>query len=205
MIKASLNIKVNDIEGIYAECNLSDSSLFIDLGANIGQQVGYLLDKNVRTIAFEPHPIIFAKLIDKYMPNNNLECYKVAAWVCDEKRNLFFKHGPDEINGGSSLIYEKTNIEHDRAFTVDCIDFSRFLFNLDKNVDVLKVDIEGSEYHLISHLMTTGAISFVKNIFVEDHERKIAKGTKFYQDYIEKRNSVLDFFLTSNINYYGWK
>jgi len=206
LIKINNEIKNLNIEDVYVECGLNNDSLFIDLGANTGQQVKYLTEKRVGTIiAFEPHPIIYSELVANCPPSESLQCYQMAAWIRDEKRNLFFKNSPRQINGGSSLIYEKTNIDRSAAFVVECIDFSKFLFDLDKDVSVLKVDIEGSEYHLISHLINSGAINYVKNIFVEDHERKIESGTVFYGDYIQKRKFVLDFFRDSKIDYYSWK
>ena len=195
-----------NIEFIFKKCELNENSLFIDLGANIGQQVIYLDKHNIETIAFEPHPILFEKLIKSTKnKNNKVTFYNQGAWIKNQKTNLFFKISPDHVNGGSSLIFEKTNIVKTHAFSVDVIDFSQFLSNLDREVDVLKIDIEGSEYHLIKHLIANDTIRYCKNLFVEDHERKIQKNTQFFNEYIENKKLVRDFFKNSDINYYNWK
>jgi len=196
-----------NIETIYKLCNLDDKSLFIDLGANHGQQIGLLCEKNIETIAFEPHPVIFDKLVENHVKKENkkLTCYKKAAWIRNETKNLYYKNGPNKINGGASLIFEKTNVTHSDPFVIECVDFAEFLHDLNRTVDVLKIDVEGSEYHLIEHLIENNAIKFIKNIFVEDHERKIQKNSKFYNDYVEKRALIHSFFKRSSINYCNWK
>lgn len=194
-----------NVEKIFELCNLTNESIFIDLGANIGQQVSYLKGKKIKTFAFEPHPIIFKKLEECAGKDEYIELHQKAAWIKDQKANLFFKHTPEEINGGASLIVEKTNIYRGAAFEIETIDFSKFLTELDKEIEVLKIDIEGSEYHLIEHLIKNGTINYCKNLFVEDHERKIFKQSEFYNNYIQKREVVYKFFENSNINYYNWK
>jgi FkbM family methyltransferase len=203
-----INIENKDanIENIVKLCNLNQESLFIDLGANEGQQVVYLDENSIESIAFEPHPVIFEKLKKSVKNlNNKTALYNNAAWVKDETMNLFFKKNPIEVNGGSSLIFEKTNVVKTHAYSVEAIDFSKFLKNLNRNVDILKIDIEGSEYHVIEHLIINNTIDYCKNLFVEDHERKIEKNTQFYKEYIEKRSYVHAFFKNSQINYYNWK
>ena len=194
-----------NIEKIFELCNLTDKSIFIDLGANLGQQVRYLKGKRIKTFAFEPHPVIFKKLEECAGDDENIKLYQKAAWITEQKAYLFFKGTPSAINGGASLIYEKTNIHKGDAFQIETIDFSKFLKELSKEIEVLKIDIEGAEYHLIDYLIKEGSINFCKNLFVEDHERKIFKESQFYQSYIEKRTEIYQFFEKSKINYYNWK
>lgn len=194
-----------NIHKIFELCNLNESSVFVDLGANIGQQVEVLKERNINTYAFEPHPFIFKKLEEVASGHQNIKLYQKAAWINDQEAHLFYKRNPQAVNGGASLIWEKTNIERDGAFKIETINFSNFLKDLNLEIEVLKIDIEGSEYHLIEHLIETGAINFCKNLFVEDHERKIYKNSEFYNQYIQKRKNIYDFFEKSQINYYNWK
>ena len=119
------------MQNVFELCQLDESSLFIDLGANIGQQVDLLCERNVETIAFEPHPVIYNKLVSIYGENENLTCYQAAAWVEDSVKDLYFKIHPQDINGGSTLICEKTNVSGIGS-QVRCIDFAKFLKNLKK-------------------------------------------------------------------------
>ena len=106
-LKNIKNTEAN-IENIVKICEINENSLFIDLGANLGQQIKYLDENNIRSIAFEPHPIIFTKLINSVKNlSNNITFYNKAAWIKNEKHNLFFKQGPEVINGGASLIMKK--------------------------------------------------------------------------------------------------
>jgi len=192
------------MQNVFELCQLDESSLFIDLGANTGQQVSLLCERNVETIAFEPHPVIYNELVSTYGKNENLTCYQMAAWIEDNVKDLYFKNHPQKINGGATLIREKTNA-HGVGFRVQCIDFAKFLKTLNRKVDALKIDIEGSEYHVLKHLIENDCSKYLSNIFVEDHERKIRVGSSFYEEYMANRVFVHDYFSTSKVNYFWWK
>ena len=55
---------------------------------------------------------------------------------------------------------------------------------------VLKVDIEGGEYHLIPHLIETGAINYVDEIYMEIHAAKLS--TKTIDDDLRLIESIRD-------------
>lgn len=57
------------------------------------------------------------------------------------------------------------------------IDFAEFLRKRYKKEDyvVAKIDVEGSEFALFDHLLSTGAASLVDELFVEWHGWRFAK------------------------------
>ena len=84
---------------------------------------------------------------------------------------------------GSSLLKEKQNISGKYFTQVKCIDVSEYIFNLDKQIDIMKLDIEGAEYHIIKHLIETGAINMIDNLFFEDHSRRFSQDCfEYYQN-----------------------
>lgn len=62
---------------------------------------------------------------------------------------------------------DKGTIAADSQTQIDCIDLSEALKG---EVDLLKMDIEGAEFPVLSHLFETGAINRVKRIAVELHD-----------------------------------
>ncbi|MGH3065714.1 MAG: FkbM family methyltransferase, partial [Gaiellaceae bacterium] len=56
---------------------------------------------------------------------------------------------------------------------VEAIDLSQFVLDLDRDVRVLKIDIEGAECPVVHRLLDTGAIERVGTVFVELHDRHI--------------------------------
>jgi len=48
-----------------------------------------------------------------------------------------------------------------------------FITTLNKNIDLLYMDIEGSEYKVLNNLIYNKKIHNILNIFFESHERKL--------------------------------
>lgn len=76
---------------------------------------------------------------------------------------------------------------------VPCIDLSDFIIsNFDKNDNIIiKMDIEGSEYHTLEKMIETGAIKYVNNISVEWHSRFLQKKVK--ESILEREKNIKDY------------
>ena len=58
--------------------------------------------------------------------------------------------------------------------TVKTINFSDFLLSFDEDdYIVVKLDIEGAEYELLNHMLSTNCLEYVNDLFVEFHLGKI--------------------------------
>ncbi len=81
---------------------------------------------------------------------------------------------------------------------VQCLDISEWLFkNLSKdNYNVLKIDIEGSEYKVIDHLLNTGAHELIDEWLVEFTCKKRVPES-YDQDVIDRFESIVS-------NYVDW-
>ena len=77
-----------------------------------------------------------------------------------------------------------TNIRQDRYVDVDCLNISNFILNnFDKDdYIILKIDIEGAEYKLLNHMLSTNALTYINDLFVEFHLDKITDITKEQHD-----------------------
>ena len=114
---------------------------------------------NARIIAFEPDPQ-FLPVLRRNLARNGMSDVEVvgkAIWYRDGKATWYCE-GID----GSKLT--RKNDDPSRLVTVDTIDISKYL---SEPIDLIKVDIEGSEYEVITHL--SGKLSHVKNMTIECH------------------------------------
>ena len=82
-------------------------NIIFNVGANIGQEIEILKDLNSEIHAFEPHPIIFRDLKEKYNDNKNVILNETAVWSSNEYKYLYFKNSKEEVNGGATLITER--------------------------------------------------------------------------------------------------
>ncbi len=68
-------------------------------------------------------------------------------------------------------MIDKPNINRNDFEYVETIDLAEFIQSLPR-VDILKIDIEGSEVFLVPYLISSGCLENVEHIFVETHEKK---------------------------------
>lgn len=138
-----------------------DNPIILDCGANIGVSVlNYkAVYPKARITAFEPDPNV-AKVLKRNLIKNmadDVQVVEAAVWV-NEGEMQFFCEGAD----GSKLILDK-DLGSGRT-TVKTIDFSAYIT---EPVDLIKMDIEGAEYKVISHL--GDRLRLVKSMVIECH------------------------------------
>lgn len=80
-----------------------------------------------------------------------------AAWIFD---------GELEFGGDNNV---RSAFTAAGAQKFGCVDLAKVIKVLDQDIDLLKINIEGGEYGLISHLIAEGAINRVKNLQVQFH------------------------------------
>ncbi len=156
----------------------SEGKTCIDLGANVGIYTRKMALKAKRVIAFEPDPWACAELRAGVADLDNVTIVNAAAGVCEKKIPLYrhdqFENDPASYSISSSVISDKRDIAQENTVEVRQIDFIRYLENLDEEIGVLKIDIEGAEVDLLESLFDRPDIlACIENIFVETHEKRI--------------------------------
>lgn len=168
-------------------------NVFIDGGGNHQNTViQYLKDfpKFNRIYVFEPNPIFHSTY-------DNFILIKKAIWTSN--CNLPFYLSQDEGLIGSSLIKNKlSRIDsqlipsywRDKPIEVECINFSEWLKNNIKSYYkvILKLDIEGAEYDVLTKLLKDGTIKYINKLYVEFHVVENKKSNKLIDElkkYIE--------------------
>ncbi|MEO6548807.1 MAG: FkbM family methyltransferase [Ferruginibacter sp.] len=146
------------IDQIYKQ-ELSDKPYIIDCGANIGMSVIYMKQHfpHAEIVAFEPDEINFdllTKNINSFGYSNVLLC-KEAIW--NENTTLLFSN---KSSMGSRVELNAT-AETTKVKAVRLKDI------LNREVDFLKIDIEGAEKTVLTDIADN--LHFVKNMFLEYH------------------------------------
>jgi FkbM family methyltransferase len=150
-------------EQIYKFETRNQSPYIIDCGANIGMSVIYFkqLYPNANIIAFEPEKKIFKYLKDNIAALNlaKVELKNEAVWKEDGSL-LFLNEGADASR--ISLVGDMADKKS--SYSVDAVRLSRFI---NREVDFLKLDIEGAEFEVLKEIEPQ--LKFVKRLFVEFH------------------------------------
>jgi FkbM family methyltransferase len=144
--------------------NLTESSIVIDVGANIGNHSLYLASvTGCKVIAFEPNESLCKALKESIKVNNLTQSVTVhSVGVYSETGFAKFKTYDESNLGGNSIeIVEKSESE----FEVVALDD----FLQEKGINAIKVDVEGMEYEVIK-----GASNLIKqylpNLYIECQE-----------------------------------
>ena len=155
------------------------SPKIIDCGANIGMSVLYFkfIFPNCSIIAFEPNPRAFY-LLKKNIEQNNLKNIVIHNFaLSDVKGEINFFTGNDEQILLASTIKERGGIHEIKIETELLSNF------LTESVDLIKMDIEGSETKVINDLLTTNKLYLAENYIIEYHH-KINKEKSSFSNFL---------------------
>jgi FkbM family methyltransferase len=152
--------------------------IFIDGGARIGESLEHLLDKrddlkgcDVYFFECNSDHIQTLNNIKNYNNNYNFFVREEAIWIEDGEMPFYIS-----IDRWGDLgctldknKSEKLDLENPRI--VKTIDISKFIDSFsDEDYIILKLDIEGAEYEVVSHLINTKKIHKIKELHVEWHD-----------------------------------
>jgi FkbM family methyltransferase len=176
--------------------------VFLDCGTHLCEGLNHfiangLIDNSFEVHTFEANPACNIGERVKDLPIK-VKCHNVAVWVKDgyvqfnqENHKKSGSNSPtdgaSDIDGWGSSVSETGFVHagYDTQVKVKSIDFSKFLGKFSKD-DLIycKMDIEGSEFFVLRHLIETGEIAKINTLFVEFHPINIAEESQKTIDYL---------------------
>lgn len=157
--------------------------LIIDCGSNIGMSILYFkhLYPNSRIIGFEPNPNSF-KLLKKNVEDNNLSYVDINnLGLYDEETEVSFY-----IDNNLSTLIGSINKERGgyNELKVSAKKLSSYLKDFDE-VDLVKMDVEGTEINIVEDLIDSKTINKVKEYIIEYHHN-MGEGKSNLSIFLEK-------------------
>ena len=161
----------------YVKQKIKPGSIIIDCGANVGNVSSSLIQSGAKLYCFEPHPLAFHVLRQRFANNSDVKVFNSAVGTHIHAAKLY-KHiesSKDELkySTGSSLVDIKNNVDKNEYYDVNVINLIDFINSLKKKVFLIKIDIEGAEVELLNKFIDEGTYKKVDYIFVETHEKII--------------------------------
>lgn len=145
----------------------------VDCGSHIGLSILYFksIYPDSEIFGFEPNPENF-QILQKNIKENRLSDVKVFNYALSDKEGVIDLHVSfnenDPWTWGDTIIYDMWgDKDNDKKVSVKTVKLSKYI---NKLVDLLKIDIEGSEQKVLEEI--ENKLHFVNVIVMEYHGTK---------------------------------
>ena len=170
---------------------LNKDSIFFDVGGHLGGFTDKILAiYNCKSYIFEPHPEQYIQLAKKYSNNDRVQVFDYGLGGVNKEVYL-----TDE-EGSSEVTQNETNI---RIKIKDIVSVMNQL-NIEY-IDLLKLNIEGSEYELLESLISSNNLDKIKYLQIQFHEN--------VNNAVIKRNEIIKEMRKTHFNkwtyYFVWE
>ena len=151
---------------------LNQKSVVLDIGANIGDVTNLIHDKyNCNIYAYEPNIACCNYMKERFVNKNKIRINNCAVSNFNGNDFLYFHRNSKGNNDfkyiqGATLRKEKDNIDVNKKIKVNIINIKEIInyFNV---IDLIKIDIEGSEYKILPELINNR--KKIKKVLCEMH------------------------------------
>jgi FkbM family methyltransferase len=144
----------------------NDNPYIIDCGSNIGMSIFYfkMLYPNSQILGFEPEEETFSCL-EKNVKNNFMNSVVIHKVALSNKEGIIdFYYDPENVGSLNMSTKQKKMSKQNQK--VKAILLSK---HINKDVDFLKIDIEGSELEVLEELSNAGKLNYVSQMVIEYH------------------------------------
>lgn len=154
---------------------LDQDSLVFDLGGYEGQWSSDIYSRyRCKLYIFEPVQQYYELIKERFIKNPDISVFAYGLGAGDSTPQIALNKFASSV----VKVSRKTSTE-----TIVIRDFLSFI--KENNVDcihLIKINIEGSEYELLTHLISTGFIKKIKGLLIQFHN--------FYPDAISKMQDI---------------
>lgn len=170
--------------------------VYIDIGSQTGKEIGEMLEQGYEVHAFEPNPKHESFLV-QYLTRAKINL--AAAWDKNGVIDFYTNDDSPERDVSSSAVASNSN---NRVGPIKVLSLSigGYLKDLNKDIDIIKIDAEGAEYIIIESILNEFDPKRIKEWRVEDHSGYIAD-----KKWNEHKQSVLKRLAEIGITLKEWR
>jgi FkbM family methyltransferase len=145
--------------------------LVVDMGAFDGEWAANVHQEyGARVLSFEPWPAMLSKARQRLAPYPQVELYPYGLAAADKEVDLY-QLGPGSTVHADAWQRLDPQAALPAAVHVVLRDVIQVFDELDLHrVDVLKINVEGTEYEILDRLIATGYIERCRCVFIQFHE-----------------------------------
>lgn len=158
--------------------DLNESSIVFDVGGYVGDFAHEINEKyGCKVYLFEPHPIFYKTCVERFKNNENV--IPLNYGLSDTEGEFFLANSVD----GSS--FSNPNLTNVKGINCKVKEFISVMDDIDvKEIDLLKLNIEGIEYTLLNHLAENNSLNLIREYQIQFHN--------FIEDSSSMRESIVE-------------
>jgi FkbM family methyltransferase len=169
--RASFRVLVREVlvNGEYMFDAGHDAPVILDCGANIGLATLFFktIYPRARIFAFEADPTT-ATVLRKNVEQNNLENVSVHNVLLTDRDGKLPFYVEEDREGSLMMSANCRRLSNSREIMVQAGKLSDYI---DCQIDLLKLDVEGSEFGVLTDLVRSGKISHIHRMAIEYHHK----------------------------------
>jgi len=152
---------------------LNKDSFVLDIGGFRGEWASDIYSKYLCQVhVYEPINEYFTYIHDRFLKNSNISVFKYGFSNIERTAQV-------SVNSESTSLYIDNN--NMPTETIEILNFNKYISSLHSDIDLVKINIEGSEYDLLESIDNTN-IKKIKNIQIQFHI--------FVNDCMERKNKI---------------
>lgn len=191
-------------------------NIFLDCGTHLCEGLidfynRGIIDNTFEIHTFEANPACNVDERIKHIPLS-ITPYSKAVWIEDGYVYFNQEHhkkyntgspsdGYSDIDGWASSV-DGIGFQYpayEERIQIPSLNFSRFVSELPEDANIIcKMDIEGSEFFVLRHMLKEGTISKIKDIYIEFHERFMPSESA------ETRQEIVNNITALGVNVHTW-
>lgn len=144
--------------------DLNENSIVLDFGGYKGEWTNQIINRyNSNVYIFEPIKKFYDEIVNRFKNNDKVKVFNYGLSNIDKECPIILN------NDGSSEFINNNQYQKEIVFFKNVSETLNIL-GLEK-IDLLKINIEGGEYNVISNLIETGIINKINNLQVQFHSK----------------------------------
>lgn len=160
----------NEIKGdesLRLNYDLNSNSIVFDIGGFEGNWAAEIHARyGASVLVFEPYMSFYSKLESRFLRNPKIKTFPFGLGSANTEVTFYG-------GGDRSSVFKMTDIalDDDKGVQVQIVDIAEFIENNQfKNIDLIKLNIEGGEYDLLERLIEKKILNIFQNLQIQFHD-----------------------------------
>jgi len=197
------------VQKIFKSLPINSPKVVLDVGASVGVWTEWILHQNAHKVyCFEPNKIALKDLYKLHSNNDRVHIIDKALHNTNEEIEFFSSDTNSLVSATHKHDGADFGLPTNTSYKVKAITLEKFIqdYNI-KNIDLLKIDIEGGEFNIIPNLQQS-SFDIIDNFLIEIHPFYFEDGDQKVQqlkDVLYKQGYNINQFWSNMIHFSKFK